>query len=198
MDEIAPGVVHWRAFHEGIRQEVNSYLVVPAATLIDPMLPAGGTDAVAEHARPERIVLTNRHHYRHSQRFVEAFGCPVLCHEAGLHEFEGGPDVTGFGFDDEVAPNIVALEMDAICPEDTVLHIEVGDGLLAFADGLIRYGGSLGFVPDEYMDGPEAVKRGVRESCRRLLERDFEGLLFAHGEPLIGGGKAALREFAAG
>ncbi len=30
---------------------------------------------------------------------------------------------------------------------------------------------------------------------RGLLTRDFDHLLFAHGEPLIGGGKAALRDF---
>ena len=32
---------------------------------------------------------------------------------------------------------------------------------------------------------------------RGLLERDFEHLLFAHGEPLVGGGKSALRDFVA-
>jgi hypothetical protein len=31
-----------------------------------------------------------------------------------------------------------------------------------------------------------------------LLELDFDHLLFAHGEPLVGGGKAARREFSAG
>jgi hypothetical protein len=30
---------------------------------------------------------------------------------------------------------------------------------------------------------------------RGLLTRDFDHLLFAHGEPLIGGGRAALRRF---
>jgi hypothetical protein len=35
----------------------------------------------------------------------------------------------------------------------------------------------------------------LRDSLRRLLELDFDHLLFAHGEPLVGEGKAALREF---
>jgi hypothetical protein len=30
---------------------------------------------------------------------------------------------------------------------------------------------------------------------RGLLERDFDSLLFAHGEPLVGGGRAALKDF---
>jgi glyoxylase-like metal-dependent hydrolase (beta-lactamase superfamily II) len=41
------------------------------------------------------------------------------------------------------------------------------------------------------------VRAGLRESLRRLLDLDFDNLLFAHGEPLIGGGRVALREFVA-
>ena len=47
-------------------------------------------------------------------------------------------------------------------------------------------------------DDPAAVQAGLRESLRGLLELDFDSLLFAHGEPLIGGGRAAVREFVAG
>ena len=57
----------------------------------------------------------------------------------------------------------------------------------------------LSFVPDEYMGpDPEAVKAGLRESYERLLERDFDHLLLAHGNPWVGGGKAALQAFLAG
>jgi hypothetical protein len=97
MQEIQPGLLHWTAFHEGIAADVHSYFHVPSATLLDPMEPLQGVEAVP---RPERIVLTNRHHYRHSDRFRAVFGCPVLCHEAGLHEFEGAREVQGFRFGD--------------------------------------------------------------------------------------------------
>ena len=45
---------------------------------------------------------------------------------------------------------------------------------------------------------PEAVKSGLRKAYSRLLDRDFDNLLFAHGDPLIGGGKEALHKFAEG
>jgi hypothetical protein len=197
LKEILPGILHWTAFHEGIRMDVSSYYVASADALIDPMVPPEGLDRLSGQSRPERIVLTNRHHYRHSGQYVEAFGCPILCHEAGLHEFEGGPDVEGFAFGDELGPGMTALEVDAICPEETALHIVAGEGILAFADGLIRAGeGALGFVPDALMgDEPEEVKRGLRESFRALLEHDFDTLLFAHGLPLVGGGRRALEAF---
>jgi hypothetical protein len=92
----------------------------------------------------------------------------------------------------------VAPEVGAICPEDTALYLEeTNRGALAFADRLIRLdGGSLGFVSDFLLgDDPEEVKQELRESLCRLLGQRFEHLLFAHGLPLIGGGKAALAAF---
>jgi hypothetical protein len=192
--EILPGLFHWTAFHPRIREQVSSYYHAQSGTLIDPMLPEEGLEWFQGRG-PKRILLTNRHHYRHCDRFVAAFNMPVACHESGLHEFERGPDVEGFSFGDELAPGILALEVDSICPDDTAFHLDVAEGALAFADAIIRYG-KLGFVPDRYMDGPDAVKAGVREAAHRLLDHRFDTLLFAHGEPLVGGGKDALREFA--
>ena len=181
--------------------EVSSYFVAgEALTLLDPMLPPGGVEEIEAIARPEAIVLTTRHHLRAAEPLAAAFGCPILCHEDGLHEFaDGGPDAAGFRFGDELRPGLLTLEMDAISPDDTALHIAAGDGALAFADAIIRYGGEIGFVPDHLIgDDPEGVKRRVREALERMLERDFDTLLFAHGDPLVGGGRQALERFVAG
>jgi hypothetical protein len=196
MEEIRPGLHHWTARHPRIHQQVSSYFVEPSRTLIDPMLPPGGGLERFRGREPELILLTNRHHSRDSGAFTESLGCPVRCHAAGLPEFEGGAEVEGFSFGDRLADGIVALEVGAICPEETALHIGVADGALAFADGLIRVGGKLGFVPDSLLgDDPGAVKRGLRDAFSRLLDHDFDCLLFAHGEPLVTGGKEALRGF---
>jgi hypothetical protein len=200
MNEVLPGVLHWTTHHERIGAPVHSHFAVESAALVDPRVPEGGVDEVARYGRPDRILLSNRHHLRHSECFAEAFSCPIRCHEAGLHEFGDGPEVQGFRFGEEVAPGIRALEMGALTPEDTVFHLSAGPGALLFADGLIRRGdGSLAFVPDGLMgDDPAAVKRGLVASLRRLLEEDFDALLFAHGEPLASGGHAALEGFVSG
>jgi hypothetical protein len=197
--EIIPGVWHWTAFHERIRSDVSSYYVERAAALIDPMLPDEGIDAFRGRA-PEVILLTNRHHYRHSDRFVEAFGCRVLCHRAGLHEFAGGPDVEGFSFGDDVANGVLALEVAALTPEETAFHIDSAPGALSFGDAFVnRSDSGLGFVSDKLIgDDPETVKEGLREAFRRLLAHDFDALLVAHGDPMPSGGKAALLKLAAG
>lgn len=62
------------------------------------MTPEEGLEGISELAVPRRVVLTNRHHYRHSARFAKRFGCPVLCHEAGLYVFGEDRPVQGFSF----------------------------------------------------------------------------------------------------
>ena len=197
MNEVLPGVLHWTTYHEGIGEPVHSHFAVESAALIDPRVPEDGVEAIARYGRPERILLSNRHHLRHSEQFAAAFGCPIRCHEAGLHEFGNGPDVQGFRFGDEVAPGITALEMGALTPEDTVFRLTAGPGALLFADGLIRRSdGGLDFVSDPLMgDDPAGVKAGLRAALRRLLDEDFDALLFAHGEPLPSGGHDALARF---
>lgn len=200
MNELQPGLLHWTAYHEGIGSDVHSAFHVPSGTLVDPMVPLGGHEAIERHGHPERIVLTSRHHYRHSDHFREAYGCPVLCHEAGLHEFEGGPPVEGFAFGDELAPGVRALEVGVLTPEETALHIAAGDGALTLADAAIRGPhGELGFVPDELLgDDPLAIRAGLREAFRRLCEQEeFDTLLLAHADPIVHGGRSALWTFAA-
>jgi hypothetical protein len=198
--EVLPGVWHWTAIHPKIRVPVDSYYIESARVVLDPMVPREGLEWFEGRETPSQIVLTNRHHLRHSERYAQAFGCPIRCSKTGLHEFERGLKVEGFAFGDELAPGITAHQLGAICPDDTALHIRTGDtGALAFADGLTRpRGDGLTFVPGFLMgDDPSSVRAGLREALRRLLGLDFDSLLFAHGEPLVGSGKVALREFVA-
>jgi hypothetical protein len=199
MEVIAPGVLHWTAYRDTIGMDVHSYYDLTSGTVLDPMVPLGGLDAFGE--RPvHRIVLTNRHHYRQADAFRERFGCPVLCHEAGLHEFAGGREVQGFAFGDELAPGVRAHEVGVLTPEETAVHFDAaGDGALAFADAIIRGDhGELGFVPDGLLgDDPQAIRQGLREAFERLAtELEFDALLLAHGEPIRHGGRSALRTFA--
>jgi len=197
MEEILSGVFHWKAVHPGINMEVGCHFVAGSGTAIDPLLPAEGVEWFDDRG-VQRVVLSNRHHIRHAPELAERFSCPILCHEAGLHEFADGRQVDGFAFGERLADDVVALEMDAICPEDTVLRIDAEGGALLFADSLISYG-AVGFVPDSLIgEDAEGVKRKIRERCAALLDEDFEHLLFAHGEALIGGGPDALRSVAEG
>ncbi len=201
MQEVLPGVFHWTAPHPRIHIEVSSYWLEEPGVLIDPLVPPHeGLEWFAERAAPPvAVLLSNRHHYRESGRFAERFGCSVHCNRAGLHEFSHGEVVEGFDVGDLLPGGVVACELDAICPDDTALHLP-GSRAVAFADGVVRGGphgqpGPLGFVPDSLMDDPPATKRGLLAACARLLERrDFVHLLLAHGGPVIGDGRELLRD----
>lgn len=196
MEEIVPGLWHWTARHEHIEKPVSSYYLPGERVLIDPMIPPQGLEWFEEHGAPEHILLTNRHHDRHAWRLREAFGCTVHGVRAGLHELEGRGPVEAFEFGDELPGGIVAYEVDAICPDETALHLPAHRAL-ACADGVVRWSGQddLAFVPDSLMDDPEQTKAGLRDAYRALVELDFDHLLLAHGDPIVGNGKDALRAF---
>ena len=198
--EILPGVWHWRAHHGRIQPDVSSWYLSKPRVAIDPKLPEEGIDWLAERGGVADVLLSCRHHYRDAGQLVDAFGCTVRGPRSGLHEFTHGEPVQGYDPGDELPGGVVAREIDAISPDETALHMPAHRAVL-IADGVVRWepGGPLAFVPDFLMgDDPEGVKAGLTAAFERLLELDFDHLLLAHGEPVVGDGKEQLRAFVAG
>jgi hypothetical protein len=202
VQEIIPGVFHWKTVHPAIEIEVSCYYVEAARMLLDPLLPDEGLRWFERRGAPRHILLTNRLHSRHSKRFVKAFGCEVWCNAAGLDHFgeKGeiqGLRVTGFRPGELLPGGVESHEVGILCPDETAFRIPGAEPALAVADGIIRDGdGPLAFVPDPLLgDDPAAVKRGLERAYRRLLTLDFDHLLLAHGDPWIGGARKALAEF---
>jgi hypothetical protein len=195
MREILPGVVHWTTHHERIGAPVSSYWLPGERVLIDPRVPAEGLEPFAGDGAPVAVLLTNRHHYRHAGRFAERFGATVHVNRAGLHDF--GPDrpVEPFDPGDELPGGVLAVGIGAICPDESALLLRA-HAAVALADGLIRHppDGPLGFVPDSLMDDPERTRRGLVAAYRDLLGMDWDTLLLAHGDPIVGTGRAAMEE----
>jgi glyoxylase-like metal-dependent hydrolase (beta-lactamase superfamily II) len=198
MNEILPGVFFWTATHPRTGGPASSYFIAESGTVLDPMVPADtGLGWFDDGHAVQNVALTNRHHDREAEAYCSAFEVrPVLVPESGLHEFSDKPlDVRGYVPGEEIIPGIVAHEVGAICPDDMALEIRSA-GALAMADGLINLG-KVRFVEDGLMDDPADTKRRLAASLEDLLDVDFDTLLFAHGEPIVGGGKQALRDFLA-
>lgn len=196
MVEIAPGVWHWTAVREAIGMDVSSYYLPAERVILDPMIPPEGLGWFETHGAPEHAILTNRHHDRDAWRLQEAFGCTVHCIRNGLRELDGRGPVASFDFGDELPGHIAVHEVGAICPDETALYIP-SHRALAVADGVVRWGGGdeLQFVPDWLMDDPEGTKRGLSDAYRRLLGLDFDLLLLAHGDPVVGDAHEVLAAF---
>lgn len=200
LTQVSPGILGWSATHAGIGQEVFSHYLPGPRVAIDPI----GADGLLEGLRAagglERILLSNRHHYRGSGELIAAFGCDVLAPEPGMHEFEGAGDggrVRSYEWGERVAEGVTAHRVAAISPDDGALLIELDQGpnALALADAVIGWNGGLAFVPDSLMDDPERTRTGIRDALAGLLELDFDTLLLAHGPPVANGGRAELRAF---
>jgi hypothetical protein len=194
VNEVFPGVFHWAVLHEPIQAPVSSYYVAPAGVVLDPKVPEGGLDELP--GRPEQVVLTTGLHHRDAQEFADAFDIPIRAPEEARQRLGDSLDVRPFADGEEIAPEVTALSIGVLAPDEYALHLTVDKGAIAFADGIHRYGGALGFFPDNLLgDDPDGVKRGLADAYRGLLNRDFDHLLFAHGDPVVGGGRAALTEF---
>ena len=173
--EMLPGIFHWSAVHPEIRVPVHCHYLAPQRMLLDPLVPAEGLELFERLGPPRHVLLTNRLHSRETARFALRFGCEIWCNAAGLDHF--GPDgelpgleVRGFAAGEILPGGVRSLEIGELCPDETAFWIG---------------------------DAPEAIKRALREAYRRLLQLDFDHLLFAHGEPWLGGGRRALAAFAA-
>ncbi len=199
MDEILPGVFHWTTHHDGIGARVHSYWLEDAdgGVLVDPRVPEEGMKWFEDRRQPHDILLTNRHHYRHSGQFAGAFGSTVHAHAAGMHEFTKGEKVEPFEFGAVLPNGFLAVEVGVLCPEETAFHTVREGGILFLGDSVVRWGKELGFVPEEHIgDDPPAIKKGIMELLARILdELEFQHLCLAHGEPILGDGAKRLRAF---
>lgn len=201
MRELQPGVWHWPAFYDAIGMDVHSYWIEAAGIVLDPMVPPDvGLDWwEGRDVQPQQVVLTIGLHWRESEEFASRFGIPIVVPAPALHRYEGtGRSPETFEWGDEIAPGVTAVEIGAIAPDEAALHIEHGDGAVAIADAAIRAsaGGPLTFVPDGLIgDDPETVKARLRDSLRGLLTRQWDTMLMAHGDPVVGGAQKELRDF---
>jgi hypothetical protein len=200
MQEIEAGLWHWSSVHPNHGQRVSSYAFEPARALIDAMVPDDEDSLDELGFEPERIILSCRHHRRGSDELRERYGAELWVREEGAGEFDDVSGLRTFAGGDAIADGVLAIDVDALSADETALHLDVGPGALCVADGLMRNGfdGDIGFVPDNLLgEDPEGVKRDIRAQFALILETcpPFEHLLFAHGAPITGEGRAALERF---
>jgi hypothetical protein len=196
MQELAPGLWHWRARRESIGMLVSSYYLERERVAIDAMIPPEGLDWLERHGPPEHVLLSNRHHDRDAWQLHEEFATTVHCPRSGRHELEGRGPLEAYDPGQELPGGVFAHEVGWLCPDETALHIPAARAL-ACADGVVRWQprDPLGFVPDSLMDDPPQTRAGLCAAYRRLLALDFDTLLLAHGDPIVGTGKQALEAF---
>ncbi|MEX0673860.1 MAG: MBL fold metallo-hydrolase [Gaiellaceae bacterium] len=184
-EEVVPGVWHWRLRDERIGGEWGCSHAA-GGVLIDPHRLAD--DAFSRLGEITAIVLTTSQHQRAAWRLRRELRVPVylpaaakLVDEEPDERYQEGDALPG-GLQAVFTPGAGTTQHSLLLPRDA--------GVLFTPDLFIRPPDeSLEWVPFEYMHDPEEAKR----SAKRLLGLEFDVLCMAHGAPLVGGAKDALR-----
>ena len=179
MEEIAPGILHWQALHPNLGIDVSSYWLPELRTLLDPIAVPDEVDGV------QHILLSCRHHVRDSLEARTRFAATVRAPRTGMHDFDEDTPIVPYDFGESLAGGAVTpYEVGGLSPDETAFHIPAVNAL-AVADGAIRYGEELQFVPDRTwttrrrQGGPEAGFGGspttrLRRAPARARHADSE------------------------
>ena len=193
--ELRPGLFRWVADHPDAvpspepkspadwGPEVGSvaYAAPDALVLVDPLVPGDRRrlqeelDAlVRRHGRPVRILTTLKWHRRSRDGLARRYEAETSRARATLPQGVETVTIKGAG------ETMVWLpEPKALIPGDRLLGDDAG-GLRLCPDSW------LGYLPSR-MRQPE-----LRDALRPLLDLPAELVLVAHGEPVLGNGRAAI------
>jgi hypothetical protein len=209
MDELTKGLWRWTArhpeWHPGeFGAEVACFAAQAGDTtiLIDPLLPADPSSvlAVIDDAVGDRlaILITIPYHVRSAEELWRRYagdaettihGHPAaakrLEDRSAFHAIERGTPLPG---------GATAHTIGKPRRYETPLHLPSHKALV-FGDAVAESGGRLVVWSSERID--DKVERFYRErfnpTLEPLLELDFDNVLVTHGQPVLGGGRRALR-----
>jgi hypothetical protein len=211
MKKLTEGLWRWTArhpeWHPGeFGAEVASYAAQAGddtTLLIDPQLPPDPSSvlAVIDEIATKRlaILITVPYHVRSAEdlwnRYRQDADTTIHGHPACAKRLE---DRTAFHEIDPGVPlpgDVSAHAIGKPRRHETPLHLP-SHGALVFGDAVAEAGGRLVVWASEKVDAK--VERFYRErfnpTLEPLLELDFDTVLATHGQPLMSGGKRALRQ----
>jgi glyoxylase-like metal-dependent hydrolase (beta-lactamase superfamily II) len=189
-EEVLPGVHRWWVADERIGGvESDAYAVTDhdgRAVLIDPLPLAD--EPLAALGPVAAIVLTAACHQRSAWRLRRLLGAPVHLPEGSRPTAEE-PDAR-YREGDLLPGGLRAIRTPGPEQAHYALLREGDPAVLFVADLVLRGPGGLSLVPAEYHEDPAQT----RASIRRLVEEPVTAVCLAHGGPVPGDARAALRE----
>ncbi len=177
VQQLEPGLSIWSRYDSAVKADLFStaLAVGSKALLVDPI--ALGDEDLPIRAPVTGIVITNANHLRASADFAAKFSSPIYAmpeaNAPGADELRDG--VT-------LADELQIIAIDGAAPGEIALFSARDQGLLIVGDALINFG-SNGFtlLPAKYCSN----SKRMRKSLSKLLDLNFERMLFAHGTPIM-------------
>jgi hypothetical protein len=191
VEEIAPRLRRWTAWHEEWEEEVGSVALEggDGLILIDPL------DPPRDLGRPEHVLVTV---FWHGRSAGDVGAAHVWASSRSARPLGNrGIEVTDvFRAGDELPPGIHAFqtaranEVVFWLPEQRT--VVVGDVLLGAGARPRPTQDPLRLCPERWLG--KGTHDDLRESFQPLLELPVERVLPGHGAPVLAGGKAALEK----
>ena len=186
-------VVTWHRYAPEVKAELfstalitntGSYLVDPIA--IDPEC----LRATVAPAPIAGVVVTNDNHGRAAVDISASFSVPLYAHAAARDALHL-PSAIEVSDAEEFAPGLTARTIEGAPAGEIAIYAEMEGGSLIVGDALINmeaYGFAL--LPAKYCSNQKQMRR----SLRKLLDYEFERIVFAHGSPVVADAKRRLAD----
>ena len=170
----------WHAFDSAAKAELFSTAVTGDAgtTVIDPIaLTDVAERELNERGRIESIILTNVNHVRAAISFRERYAAPIF---AAIELSKEVPNAQAVN-DATAIHNLRIIGLDGAARGELAVHDPRDGGSVIVGDALINFD-PYGFtvLPRKYCLNQKVMIR----SLHRLLDFEFQRLLFAHGMPI--------------
>jgi glyoxylase-like metal-dependent hydrolase (beta-lactamase superfamily II) len=196
MNEIVPDIFAWAWFSEQHGYNFNGYLVRhPAGNLcIDPVPPGEADLAEIVRMGVTSILLTNRNHSRAANVVRTRTGARTFIHpDDAAHARSQGAEVDGvLSVGEKIGP-LAIVAVPGKSPGEVALHwperslLIVGDAVIGNPPG------QCGLLREKVMDDPTRL----RQSVCKLLDLEFDTLLFGDGVSILHDAKVRLQELVA-
>jgi glyoxylase-like metal-dependent hydrolase (beta-lactamase superfamily II) len=186
-------LVTWQFYDLSVKAELHSTAVKTSAGIlfVDPVpLDERPLRALTQNAPIAGVCVTNINHCRAANDFSEKFATPIWAH-AATHAgcLSLSPQTISDG--ELICGDARVIEIPGGPAGEVAIYHADNSGLLIVGDALINfepYG--FAFLPKKYC----ANEKQMRHSLRRLLDYDFERMLFAHGTPIMQSARKKLEQ----
>lgn len=183
----------WQTYDPSVKADLFSTgITAPGGvSLVDPISLQRELLHAAIADRPVAvIVITNANHARAAARFALEFDAPIYAHTDCASEGLDLP-ITAIGDQARIASDLEVITLEGAAPGEIAIHRAADGGTLVIGDALINFGShSFSFLPAKYCTNP----RLLRKSLAKLLDYEFQRILFAHGTPILRNGRERLAE----
>ena len=193
LDQLSSTLYVWHRYDSSVKAELFSTAVETdeGFFLVDPIqLERKSLEFFAVTRPLAGIIVTNENHARAATNVGRMFRAPIFAHVETIEACKL-PTARKVTNGSPVAEDLHVIEIPGAAAGEIALHHRRSSGAIIVGDALINfepYGFS--FLPAKYCYDPKQMRR----SLRRLLDYDFDRLLFAHGIPLIHSARQRLEE----